>query len=127
MEYLKKIGKIAIPATMLLLPFVNVLAVLPPGTDPCVQTGTCNTTWSLTVIQDLIGRIAQFLIFVGVVIAVIFIIWGGITWMSAGGNDEKAKAAKIRIKNGIYGAAIVLGVGVILQVIAKLITASFFG
>lgn len=125
MEYLKKIGKIAIPATMLLLPFVNVLAV--PVPSPCDQVGGCGTVWSLSYIQGLIQTIANFLIIVGVVIAVIFIIWGGITWMSAGGDDAKAKTAKTRIKNGIYGAAIVLGVGVILQVIAKIITASFFG
>lgn len=125
MEYLKKIAKITVPATMLLLPFVNVLAV--PIPSPCDQVGGCGTVWNLSYIQGLIQTVANFLIIVGVIIAVIFIIWGGITWMAAGGNEERAKAAKTRIKNGIYGAAIVLGVGVILQVIAKLVTASFFG
>lgn len=125
MGYLKKIAKIAVPATMLLLPFVNVLAV--PIPSPCDQVGGCGTVWNLSYIQGLIQTVANFLIIVGVIIAVIFIIWGGITWMAAGGDETKAKEAKTRIKNGIYGAAIVLGVGVILQVIAKLVTASFFG
>ena len=71
-------------------------------------------------------QIARFLIVVGVVLAVIFIVWGGIMYMVAGGDETKAEEAKSRIMNGVIGAAVVLAVGVILQTVAGLIARSFF-
>ena len=46
--------------------------------------------------------------------------------MAARGNEEQATSAKTTIWNGVIGAAVVLGVGVILQTLAGLITRSFF-
>ena len=77
-------------------------------------------------IQDRIEQVARFLIIAGVILAVIFIIWGGIAYMFAGGDETKSGAAKERIKNGIIGAAVVLAVGVILQTVAGLVARSFF-
>ena len=68
-------------------------------------------------ITALIGEVAYFLIVSSTIIAVIFIVWGGIEWMSAGSDTEKQKKAKTHIQNGIIGALIVLSVGVILQTI----------
>lgn len=77
-------------------------------------------------IDDLIERVAQFLIVVSVILAIIFIVWGGITYMAAGANATKVTEAQTRIKNGIIGAAVVLGVGVIIQTIAGVVTRDFF-
>ena len=82
---------------------------------------------TLAEVETRIRQIAQFVIVVSVILAVIFIIWGGITYMTAGGDETKAGAAKTRIWNGVIGAAVVLAVGVILQTLASLITRSFFG
>ena len=81
---------------------------------------------TLVEIEALINRIAQFLIVVSIIIAVIFIIWGGTMYMAARGDADKAEAAKTTIYNGVIGAAVVLGVGVILQTLAGVITRSFF-
>ncbi|MEK7589495.1 MAG: hypothetical protein AAB479_02635 [Patescibacteria group bacterium] len=81
---------------------------------------------TLTTIENIILRIITFLVTFGIIIAVGMIILGGIRWMAAAGNDEKAEGAKKMIKNGIYGAAIVLGVGVILRTVASLINLDFF-
>jgi membrane-associated HD superfamily phosphohydrolase len=80
------------------------------------------TPVTLSEIQDRIQTVAQFLIVVSMVIAVIMIIYGGIRWMIV---SDPAEAKKIVI-NGIIGAAIVLAVGVILQTVAGLVTRSFF-
>jgi len=122
MTTLNKISRIAIPVTMVLLP-VLVLAAFPNPTPPVTGGGGAIT---LNEIERLIGQIATFLIIVGVVLAVIFIIWGGITYMAAAGDPGKAATAKTRIFNGIIGAAVVLGVGVILQTIAGLVARTFF-
>ena len=99
---------------MFLLPLM-VLALTSP-TPPI--TGT---TVRLTTIRTLITDIAQFLLVVALVIAVIFIVWGGIRWITAGGSEDAVKKAKATIINGIIGAAIVLAVGLILQTLAGII------
>ena len=113
---------LAVAAVVAVLTPVLVLAVtLPTPTPP-----TSGQALTLVEIENLIKRIAQFLIIVSVIIAVIFIIWGGVMYMAARGNEEQATKAKSTIFNGIIGAAVVLGVGVILQTLAGLITRSFF-
>lgn len=120
---MNKISKttLATLAIVAVLMPVLVLAALPTPTPPVTGEGI-----DLDEIEDLIQRIAQFLIVVSVIVAVIFIIWGGVMYMAARGNEEQATAAKTTIFNGIIGAAVVLGVGVILQTLAGLITRNFF-
>lgn len=121
MKKSQKIAFVSMIALVLLMP-VLVFAALPNPESPV--TGTAIT---LSEIKDRITQIAQFLIIVGVILAVIFIIWGGIAYMFAGGVEEKTTAAKERIKSGVIGAAVVLAVGVILQTVAGLIARTFFG
>ena len=122
MKKIQKVGYISMVALVLLMP-VLVFAALPL---PTVPVGTGGGAITLAEIQDRITTIARFLIIVGVVLAVIFIIWGGIMYMVAGGDEAKAGEAKTRIMNGVIGAAVVLAVGVILQTVAGLIARSFF-
>ena len=120
MNKIQKFAYVSLTVTALLMP-VLVLAALPTPTPPL--TGSPVT---LSEIETRITQVAQFLIIVGVILAVIFIIWGGIAYMFAGGAEEKTTAAKSRIMNGIIGAGVVLAVGVILQTLAGLIARSFF-
>lgn len=122
MDKLKKAGKFIIPAAVLLLPLMSLAALSPLPTAP-----VGGTAWTLDRLEALIENIGNFMIFVGVIIAVIFIIWGGIKYMTAGGDPKKADEAKTAIINGIIGAAIVLGVGVILRTAAAVISGAFFG
>ena len=122
MNKIQKVGYISMVALVLLMP-VLVFAALPAPVPPGGIGGSAVT---LAEIQDRITQIARFLIVVGVVLAVIFIVWGGIMYMVAGGDETKAGEAKSRIMNGVIGAAVVLAVGVILQTVAGLIARSFF-
>jgi len=106
---------IGLTAAALMLPLA-ALAIVLPNPSPVIGGGAL----TLTEIQDRIQQVAQFLIIISVVVAVIIIIIGGIGWMIG------AEWGKTFFKNGIIGAAIVLGVGVILQTLAGLITRSFF-
>jgi hypothetical protein len=92
--------------------FALVPAGLPVGGTPV----------TLSEIQGRIQQIAQFLIVVSMVIAVIMIVWGGIRWMV----NKDPKEAKAIVTNGLIGAAIVLGIGVLLQTVAGLVTRTFF-
>lgn len=81
---------------------------------------------TLPEVDSLIERVAQFLVVVSVLIAIIMIIWSGITYMSAGSDTTKVTEAQARLKNATIGAAIVLGVGVIINTIAGIVTRGFF-
>ena len=82
---------------------------------------------NLTEIQTIINNIGKWIVAIAAIVAVIFIIWGGIIWVSAGDNEGRQETAKKTIKNGIIGALIILGVGVLLQTLSNVITRNFFG
>ena len=83
-------------------------------------------TLTLSRGEELIITVGNFLIGISIVLAVIFIVWGGITWMTAGSSEDAAGKARDRIKNGIIGAAVVLGVGLIIKTIESLVSQTFF-
>lgn len=120
MSKFNKIVYIGLTAAALALPFMAFALSTP---SPVVG----GTPITLAEIEDRIRQIAQFLIIVAVIIAVIMIIWGGVMWMAARGDEGMAKKAKATIWNGVIGALVVLAVGVILQTLAGLVTRSFFG
>jgi len=81
---------------------------------------------TLDVLDYIIFRVSTFFISISAVLALIFIIWSGVTYMYAGDDSTKITAAQGRLKSGIIGAAIILGVGVIIQTIASVVTLDFF-
>ena len=120
MTNFKTVAKVSIATAMALMPAL-VLAQLPTPTSPYAGPPI-----TLTDVQGVIETVARFLILASVVIAVIFIVWGGIAYMSAGDDTSKSGAAKTRIVNGIIGALVVLAVGLILQTLASLVNWTTF-
>lgn len=121
MNRIKNSMKYIMPALIFGLPLLTFAALVNPS---ATLSGNPVT---LTEIQGLIEGIARFLIIISIVIAVIFIVYGGIRWITAGSNDEAVKNAKTIVMNGIIGALVVLAVGVILQTLAGVVTRTFFG
>jgi hypothetical protein len=115
-----KIAQISLVTSLVLMP-VFVLAIAGPNTGE-LPSGNAVT---LDQVLDWIKKIVTFLMAAGVLLAVLFVVWGGISYMAAGSDTEKATVAKDRIKNGVIGAAVVLGVGVILQTVASLVQGRF--
>ena len=95
--------------------FSTILAQLPPG-----KPITFNE------LDYLIARVATFVMVSSVLLAIIFIVRAGITWMSAGAETKKIDDAKAQLKSGIIGALIVLGVGVIINTLLAIVTREFF-
>ena len=59
------------------------------------------------------------------IVAVVIVLIGGFTWMTAGGNDEKVGEAKKWIFAGVIGLAIILSAYAIANfVIQNLVTAT---
>lgn len=112
------------------IPVITVLFILMPlvvwGQLPQPTPPIGGTEITLQEVEDIINRIANWLIAISLVVAVIVIIIGGIRWMTARDNEEALKSAKGWVKNGIIGALIVLAVGVILKTLGVIVTRSFF-
>ena len=94
------------------------------GAQAQVPTGTPIT---LGEIGNLIQLIANFLIGLSLVVAVIAIAWAGISYMAAGEDTTKVGAARQKLVSALIGALIVMGIGVILSTLSGLVTRCFFG
>lgn len=93
------------------------------GTVQQSDIGLGNTDVRVTVARII--RVAMGLLGI---IAVVIILIGGFTWMTAGGNDEKVGEAKKWIFSGIIGLAIILSAYAIATfVINQLVTATTSG
>ena len=78
--------------------------------DTCLGT-SCNVPNPIGSdnFVDLLDKIAQWIFNIGLVLAVIMVIWSGVLFMTAGGNEEKIKKAKQTLLWTIIGATIIIG------------------
>lgn len=56
-----------------------------------------------------IGTLWKSVVIVGSVAFLIFLIWGGVEWLTAGGNKDRVKTAQDMIGNALIGLAILIG------------------
>lgn len=98
----------------------------PPDTDILNFTKTAgteagfNTSDPVTGLATLAGNIvAAFLSLIGVIF-IVYTLYGGYLWMTAGGNDERVTKAKAIIRNGIVGMIIIFSVWGIYLVVAAI-------
>jgi magnesium-transporting ATPase (P-type) len=71
-------------------------------------------------IQDLfssIDSIMEYLIPIGILLAVIFVIIGGYMWIASAGNPEKVKQAQGTLTWAIIGLIFILIVGLLLRTV----------
>lgn len=60
-------------------------------------------------VADVIGVVLNIVFYVGISITVIFLIMGGIRYITSGGSKEGAEAARGMITSAIIGFVVVLG------------------
>lgn len=113
---MKKLTKI-LPAFLILcvsgIPLIVLAAVVVSG-ETTVMSFICNL---LRIIRNIITA-------VGFAIAVIILIVGAVTYMTAGGDAEKATKGRKLIINAVIGIAILLAVIFIITLVAGLLTGS---
>ncbi len=73
-------------------------------------------------LYNVLDRIALVLYILGGGIALVVLLAGGITYMTAGSSEDKINKAKKLITNGIIGAAIVFTAGFILDLLVEFLT-----
>jgi hypothetical protein len=89
--------------------------------DPCLTLGT-GAAYGLC---KLVDRITQALYVIGWGLAIVILLWGGISIMVSGGNEEQLKKGKQIIKQGLIGAAIVVCSGFILSLLLEFLAPLF--
>ena len=78
-----------------------------------------NAGWDIDNVISLIDKATDWLYAIGGALALVIIIVGGISYMTAGGNEDRQKSAKKTIITGLIGTAIILLAAVILNTLAK--------
>ena len=90
--------------------------------QPNLPIGSEGEGLTLGSILGILESFAQFLITAAVIVAVIVIVYGGLMWMWKGSDEGKKILGK-----GIIGVAIVLGVGLILSTVSRIVTTQSLG
>ena len=67
--------------------------------------------------SGLIPALLGALLVIGVVVFVFMLLWGGIEWITAGGDKGKLEGAKQRLTNALIGIVVVLGFFAILSLV----------
>lgn len=68
-------------------------------------------------VGDFVVNIFQVALILGSVMTFLYLVWGGIQWITSGGNQEAAKSAKEKITDAIAGLALLAAVWVIWRLI----------
>ena len=99
------------------LPYLAISLLLVPVIASAA--GPVRGGWALQDILTVLDQVANWLYVIGFAVAIIILIVGGISYMTAGGNEDKQKSSKKTIVTGLIGAGIILLAGVILDTVAK--------
>ncbi len=92
--------------------------------NPCPQTGQFSKLCNLNAnnIGAVIGAAVEFILILAVIVALFFLIWGGVRWITSGGDKAKVESARGTIIAAIIGLVIAFLAFFILS-----LALSFFG
>lgn len=92
--------------------------------NPCGNVGAFSKLCNLNAnnLGGIIGAAVTFILVIAVLIALFFLIWGGVSWITSGGDKAKVESARGRIIAAIVGLVIAFLAFFILS-----LALSFFG
>lgn len=79
----------------------------------------------VTKIQTFIENIIQVLVTLSGLVAVVFIVWGGIGYITSSGNPEALEKSKKTILYSVIGLTLVLGAFVLSNIVSQLAGTAF--
>lgn len=78
----------------------------------------CSGTFSL---DKTIGSVIGIMFFAAFVVALVFLVIGGIRWILSGGDKEGTTHAKETVTSALLGLAVVLGSYILINIVLKLV------
>lgn len=73
--------------------------------------------FKFTSIGGFVVNLFQIALTLGSIMTFVYLVWGGIQWITSGGNQEAAKGAKEKITDAIWGLTLLALVWVIWRLI----------
>ncbi|MEZ4180339.1 MAG: pilin [Candidatus Doudnabacteria bacterium] len=67
--------------------------------------------------QDLVRNIIEWALYIGAMLAVLFIIYGGYLYLTSGGNDSQVKKGKETVIYALVGLVVIVMAWVIVQTV----------
>ncbi|MBN1168704.1 hypothetical protein JXA63_02320 [Candidatus Woesebacteria bacterium] len=83
-------------------------------TNPIFNYGSGNF---VTIVQDVILTLVNVFFVIGVVTFFFMLVWGGIQWISSGGEQQKLANAKARVQNALIGLFLLLSTFAIVSIV----------
>jgi hypothetical protein len=90
-----------------------------PGTAGCTGTAVLPTVVPFTNFGNLVTNILQVIMFVAGLFFFIYLLLGGIQWITSGGDKAGTQAARDRITAAFIGLVIVVGAFAITLIVEK--------
>lgn len=118
---MKKLMKIGAGLVGLLMPSVAYAVIEVPEVPQ--PTGAIPTT----AISNLISNALSLVIIAAGLLTVGYLIWGGIEWLTSGGEKASYEAARNRITHAFIGLGIVLASYLIIKIFETLFKVSILG
>lgn len=84
------------------------------------------TAITFTEIDDIVQILSRYLIVIAFIVMVMAIVWAGIIVMTAQSDTGRLKVGLTTLRHAIYGAAIVMATGVIINTVTSLVDRTFF-
>ncbi len=100
----------------------KLFSLLPVAYAATTQINVNAPKGSVANLGELISGLVTAAIVIAAVVALIFLVWGGIEWLTSGGDKTHTEKAQQRITNAVIGLAIVVASWAVIQLIA-----GFFG
>jgi uncharacterized protein YacL len=117
------VKKLLLVILSVIYPLLAVPAYAQTGTDPClggnvIISAVCRLTGAN--IGTTIQNVVTFLIVLAVIIALIYLLYGGIKWVTSAGDKEKVESARNHITAAIVGLIIVFLAVFIISIVLAL-------
>ena len=87
-------------------------------------TPPANPITRFTKLADLLGFVMNIVFYVGIALTIIFLIIGGIRYITSGGSKEGSEAARSNITNAIIGFIVVIGAFAIKTIVTNVLGTS---
>lgn len=123
---MKKIVSFATSISMLLMSAQYAIAQTSDNLNPCPKTGQFNVLCGFNDLGAVLGFVITIAFIIAVLIALFFLIWGGIKWITSGGDKGGVEAARNQIIAAIIGLIIVFLAFFILNLVLGLFGLSLF-
>ena len=106
----------------IILPSFFVVSLFTAATSALAQASTTITitqpTNSITSIGTLVSSGITAVIVIAGLMTFLYLVWGGIEWLTSGGDKSKYEAARDRITAALIGLAIVSAAWAIMQLVS---------